>query len=94
MQMTNRLRDEAMTLYLAGHETTALTLTWSWYSCSRSTLKPKSDLPMNGSAFSAAEARERRIFPRSPTPVPSSTNQCGSIRPSTSSAERRRPISS
>ncbi len=25
------LRDEAMTLYLASHETTALTLTWSWY---------------------------------------------------------------
>ena len=31
-RMTNRqLRDEAMTLYLAGHETTALTLTWTWY---------------------------------------------------------------
>ena len=30
-QTTDRqLRDEAMTLYLAGHETTALTLTWSW----------------------------------------------------------------
>ena len=30
-KMTDRqLRDEAMTLYLAGHETTALTLTWSW----------------------------------------------------------------
>jgi cytochrome P450 len=29
--MTPRqLRDEAMTLYLAGHETTALTLSWSW----------------------------------------------------------------
>jgi cytochrome P450 len=26
-----QLQDEAMTLYLAGHETTALTLTWSWY---------------------------------------------------------------
>ncbi|MBS0233881.1 MAG: cytochrome P450 [Proteobacteria bacterium] len=26
-----QLRDEAMTLYLAGHETTALALTWSWY---------------------------------------------------------------
>ena len=26
-----QLRDEAMTLYLAGHETTALTLAWSWY---------------------------------------------------------------
>ena len=27
----SQLRDEAMTLYLAGHVTTALTLTWSWY---------------------------------------------------------------
>jgi cytochrome P450 len=26
-----QLRDEAMTLYLAGHETTALTLSWTWY---------------------------------------------------------------
>lgn len=26
-----QIRDEMMTLYLAGHETTALTLTWSWY---------------------------------------------------------------
>jgi cytochrome P450 len=26
-----QLREEAMTLYLAGHETTALTLAWSWY---------------------------------------------------------------
>jgi len=26
-----QLRDEAMTLYLAGHDTTALTLAWSWY---------------------------------------------------------------
>jgi len=26
-----QLRDEAMTLFLAGHETTALVLTWTWY---------------------------------------------------------------
>ena len=26
-----QIRDEAMSLYLAGHQTTALTLTWSWY---------------------------------------------------------------
>jgi len=26
-----QLRDEAMTLYLAGHETTALALAWTWY---------------------------------------------------------------
>jgi cytochrome P450 len=30
-----QLRDEAMTLYLAGHETTALTLAWTWYALSR-----------------------------------------------------------
>jgi cytochrome P450 len=30
--MTDRqLRDEVMTLFLAGHETTALTLSWAWY---------------------------------------------------------------
>jgi cytochrome P450 len=26
-----QLRDEAMTMYLAGHETTAVTLSWTWY---------------------------------------------------------------
>src|SRR5713226_171206 len=31
-QMSDRqLRDEVMTLFLAGHETTALTMAWSWY---------------------------------------------------------------
>src|SRR6266852_5734998 len=31
-RMSDRqLRDEVMTLFLAGHETTALTLAWSWY---------------------------------------------------------------
>ena len=35
-RMTDRqLRDEAMTLYLAGHETTALTLAYSWYLLAR-----------------------------------------------------------
>src|SRR5688572_26511304 len=30
--MTDKqLRDEVMTLFLAGHETTALTLSWTWY---------------------------------------------------------------
>jgi cytochrome P450 len=35
-QMTpKQLRDETMTLFLAGHETTALTLSWTWYLLSR-----------------------------------------------------------
>ena len=30
--MTDRqLRDEVMTLFLAGHETTAVALSWTWY---------------------------------------------------------------
>ncbi|OAI51232.1 cytochrome P450 [Planctomycetaceae bacterium SCGC AG-212-F19] len=34
--MTDRqVRDEAMTLFLAGHETTALALTWTWYLLAR-----------------------------------------------------------
>ncbi len=35
-QMTDhQLRDEVMTLFLAGHETTALTLSWAWYLIAR-----------------------------------------------------------
>ncbi len=35
-RMTDQqLRDEAMTLFLAGHETTALALTWTWYLLAR-----------------------------------------------------------
>ena len=35
-QMTpKQLRDETMTLFLAGHETTALTLSWAWYLLSK-----------------------------------------------------------
>src|SRR6185436_9195191 len=31
-RMTERqVRDEVMTLYMAGHETTAVTLSWTWY---------------------------------------------------------------
>jgi cytochrome P450 len=36
--MTDKqLRDEAMTLFLAGHETTALALTWAWHLLARHT---------------------------------------------------------
>ena len=38
-QMTpKQLRDETMTLFLAGHETTALTLSWTWYLLSENPL--------------------------------------------------------
>jgi cytochrome P450 len=49
-QMTDKqLRDEAMTLFLAGHETTALALAWTWYLLAR---HPQAEERL------AAEARE------------------------------------
>jgi cytochrome P450 len=30
-----QIRDEAMTIFLAGHETTAVALTWTWYLLAR-----------------------------------------------------------
>jgi hypothetical protein len=52
-----QLRDEVMTLYLAGHETTILTLTWSWYLLSHGMSK-KSWHP-NGSMSLPAGHRHR-----------------------------------
>lgn len=41
-QMTDKqLRDEVMTLFLAGHETTALTLSWTWYLLAQNPLVEK-----------------------------------------------------
>ncbi|MFA5958010.1 cytochrome P450 [Hyphomicrobium sp.] len=55
-----QLRDEAMTLYLAGHETTALTLTWSWYLLSQNpeaekTLVEEWRRVLNGRAAQASD---------------------------------------
>lgn len=58
-RMTDRqLRDEAMTIYLAGHETTALTLTWSWYLLAT---HPEAEAKL-------AEEWQRVLGGRSPTP--------------------------
>lgn len=53
-----QLRDEAMTLYLAGHETTALTLTWSWYLLSQ---HPAAEQKL-------VEEWQRMLNGRAPTP--------------------------
>ncbi len=38
-----QLRDEAMTIFLAGHETTANALTWTWYLLSQHPEDSKAD---------------------------------------------------
>jgi cytochrome P450 len=60
-RMTDQqLRDEAITLFLAGHDTTALTLTWGLYLLARhpeaaSTLKRELDEVLGGRAPTAAD---------------------------------------
>ncbi len=59
-RMTDRqLRDEAMTLFLAGHDTTALTLSWAWYL-----------LAQNPTVYDALQAELATVLGgRSPTPA-------------------------
>ena len=67
--MTDRqLRDEVMTFFLAGHETTALALTWAWYllalhPASRSLLEAEIDLVLDGRQ-PAFEDLERLLYTR------------------------------
>ena len=59
-RMSDRqLRDEAMTLFLAGHDTTALTLSWAWYL-----------LAQHPAAYDALQAEAATVLGgRSPTPA-------------------------
>lgn len=59
---TEQLLDEIRTLYLAGHETTATTLSWTWYLLSRSPevyvrLEAEIEQVLNGSAPTAEDVQ-------------------------------------
>lgn len=49
-----QVRDEAMTLFLAGHETTALTLSWTWYLLSQ---HPEAALKLQQEADAVLQGR-------------------------------------
>lgn len=55
---SRQLRDETMTLLLAGHETTALALSWTWYLLSQN---PSAEARLH-------EELDRTLLGRSPTP--------------------------
>ena len=64
-RMTDRqLRDEAMTLYLAGHETTALTLSWTWYALAQQPARRGETGRRVVPASSAGRAPPWMTFPR------------------------------
>ena len=90
-QMSDRqLRDEAMTLYLAGHETTALTLAWTWYLLSQhprveEKLANEWGRVLGGRAPGADDLAETAVHRRGDR-----GSRCGSTRRSTRSGGRRR----
>jgi cytochrome P450 len=65
-RMTDQqLRDEVMTLFLAGHETTALALSWSWYLLAQHPeverkLVDELKATLNGSSLTVADLRRLR----------------------------------
>src|SRR5512146_678065 len=49
-----QVRDEALTLFLAGHETTADALTWAWYLLSQ---KPEAEAAFHAELYRALSGR-------------------------------------
>ena len=50
-----QVRDEALTLFLAGHETTANALTWTWFVLSQN---PEKEIPLHAELDSVLRARK------------------------------------
>ncbi len=80
-RMTDRqIRDELITLFLAGHETTANALAWTWYLLSRN---PEVEARFHQEIDQVLPAARlaSRMFRISSTPTPFSLSQCASILP-------------
>ena len=85
--MTDRqVRDEAMTIFLAGHETTANALTWTWYLLSQRTGRRGAGCTTKSIACCRAGCRRSRTSPRCRSSRRWSPSRCGCIRRRGSSA--------
>ncbi|QLQ08383.1 MAG: cytochrome P450 [Anaerolineae bacterium] len=76
-----QLRDEVLITFFAGHETTAQTLTWTWYLLSKYPAVEEK-LHAEPTVCSAAARRPWTTCPGSPTRAWCSTRRCASIHPS------------
>ena len=86
--MTDKqLRDELVTLFLAGHETTAIALTWTFHLLGAEPARRSDAAGRSGrSAGRARRARPSTTSSACPTRAWSPKKRCASIRPPTSSA--------
>ena len=82
-----QVRDEVMTLLFAGHETTALALTWAFTLLDRHP-EARGNLEAELVGSSATHPRRPRTSRLCPIHRPSSTRRCASIRRSTSQVAR------
>ena len=88
-RMTDRqLRDEAMTLFMAGHETTANTLAWTWMLLAQN---PVAEAKLHAELDTVLEGRAPTFadLPRLVYADRVITERFASARPSGSSAARR-----
>jgi cytochrome P450 len=83
-----QVRDEAMTLFLAGHETTAVALAWAWYLLAR---HPHVLARVQAEVDNACQAAPlpATTCPSCPTPFRSSRKRCACIRPPMPWRDRR-----
>ena len=81
-----QLRDECVTLFLAGHETTALVMTYTFYLLSQA---PEADerLSVELATVLGGRAPQPRMSPACATPSGASARRCVSIRPPGASRE-------
>ncbi len=90
--MTDKqLRDELVTLFLAGHETTAIALTWTFHLLAQTPAR-RGDAAGRGGRGAGRARRRRRSTTSSgcPTRAWSRKKRCACIRPPTCSAAARR----
>lgn len=82
------VRDHVITIFLAGHETTAMAMTWTWFLLSQ---HPQEELKLHAELDSVlAAARPRmRTWANLPTPGWSWRSRCGFIRRCIPSPDRR-----
>ena len=84
----DHVRDELITMMLAGHETTANVLSWLWYLLTQNPVAYQRHLDEVDAVLGATVSPSQRTSTASPGPEPACRRPCASTRPHGSSSAR------